>query len=161
MSGMVGIPRIEKIPFYMAYPMQNIYLEEMEYERDLEKMKRLYPKKVRKIQDVVEEECDKMEYEGSMMFDETPDFYQLKKICHHIYEKVSPQENCNNQSCSQAESQEIAMVGRRPPAGPPDFGPPRRPPQNRDSQLENLIEVLLFHEMHNRRCRHKRCRRFW
>ena len=31
-----------KVPFYMSYPMQNLYLTEMEYEKDMERMKELY-----------------------------------------------------------------------------------------------------------------------
>ena len=42
----------------------------MEYERDMERMKQMYPDKAKKVQRYVEDECDKMEYEGSMMFDE-------------------------------------------------------------------------------------------
>ena len=29
-----------KIPFYMTYPMQSMYLTEMEYEKDMERMNR-------------------------------------------------------------------------------------------------------------------------
>ena len=32
-----------KVPFYMSYPMQNLYLTEMEYEKDMDRMKELYP----------------------------------------------------------------------------------------------------------------------
>ncbi len=61
-----------KVPFYMSYPMQNLYLTEMEYEKDMDRMKELYPRDVSRIMDVIEDECDKMEYEGSLMFDEYP-----------------------------------------------------------------------------------------
>ena len=61
---------VKKMPFYMSYPMQNLYLTEMEYEKDMERMKELYPKEVKTILSYVEDECDKMEYEGSLMFDE-------------------------------------------------------------------------------------------
>ena len=30
-----------KVPFYMSYPMQNLYLTEMEYEKDMDRMKEL------------------------------------------------------------------------------------------------------------------------
>ena len=75
-----------KMPFYMAYPMQNVYLEELEYERDMQKLKDLYPKEVKSIQALVEEECDKMEYEGSLMFDEYPDKLMLRQIVNRIYD---------------------------------------------------------------------------
>ena len=64
---------VPKMPFYMSYPMQNLYLTEMEYEKDMDRMKELYPKEVGRIVECVEDECDRMEYEGSLMFDEYPD----------------------------------------------------------------------------------------
>ena len=44
-----------RIPFYMVYPMQNVYLTEMDYEKDRDRMKELYPKEARKIEKIVEE----------------------------------------------------------------------------------------------------------
>ena len=44
-----------KVPFYMSYPMQNLYLTEMEYEKDMDRMKELYPRDVSRIMDVIEE----------------------------------------------------------------------------------------------------------
>ena len=85
-----------QLPFYMSYP-QNMYMTELEYERDMERMKELYPEDVKQIQSLVEEECDKMEYEGSMMFDEYPDRVMLKAICDRIGQKAA----------SQSEEQEI------------------------------------------------------
>ena len=86
-----------KMPFYMAYPMQNVYLEELEYERDMQKLKDLYPKEVKSIQALVEEECDKMEYEGSLMFDEYPDKLMLRQIVNRIYDGAAG-EQMNMQS---------------------------------------------------------------
>ena len=76
-----------QVPFYMSYP-QNIYMTELEYDRDMERMKELYPEEAKQIQGLVEEECDKLEYEGSMMFDEYPDRVTLKIICDRIYQKA-------------------------------------------------------------------------
>ena len=38
-----------KIPFYMTYPMQSMYLTEMEYEKDMERMKQYYPAETKEI----------------------------------------------------------------------------------------------------------------
>ena len=76
---------VPKMPFYMSYPMQNLYLTEMEYEKDMERMKELYPKEVKTILSYVEDECDKMEYEGSLMFDEYPDRLMLEQVAERIY----------------------------------------------------------------------------
>lgn len=168
-----------KMPFYMTYPMQNIFLEEAEYERDMNRLKSMYPQEVRRVQGLVEEECDKMEHEGSMMFDEFPDRLMLRQICEQIYSRMMEDEDVNamqgmdfeEEQYEPVEAEELRMIdqrrsGGRPPGpgGPPPFRPPHRPPHNRrdrDQGLENLIEVLLFNEMHSRRCRHRRCRRWW
>ena len=72
----------------MMYPMQNLYLTEMEYEKDMERMKELYPREVKSILEMVEDECDKMEYEGSLMFDEYPDRFMLEQIIDRIMERA-------------------------------------------------------------------------
>lgn len=68
--------------------MQNLYLTEMEYEKDMDRMKELYPRDVSRIMDVIEDECDKMEYEGSLMFDEYPDRLMLEQVTERIYQTV-------------------------------------------------------------------------
>lgn len=152
-----------QMPFYMSYPIQNIYMTEMEYERDMERMKELYPEEAKRIQKLVEEECDKLEYEGSMMFDEYPDRVMLKVICDRIYLLASkPQE----QTEPELEAKQVEELDfrwnpgspGRPPYPPPP--PPGRPPSHNPG-LGNLIEVLLYNEMYKRRCRHNRCRRWW
>ena len=139
-----------KIPFYMAYPMQDVYLSEIEYERDRERLKEMYPKEAKRIQRVVEEECDKMEYDGSLMFDEYPDRVMVQKLCDDIYNKVYDN--------TTAEVEKEQYRDRRPGGG---FPPPPPPPPRRDRGGRDLIEILLFDEMFRRRCRHNRCRRFW
>ena len=77
-----------KTPFYMTYPMQNLYETEMEYERDMQRMKDLYPREVKKILSCVEDQCDELEYQGSMMYDEFPDRLMLEKIVDKIYKRL-------------------------------------------------------------------------
>lgn len=139
-----------KIPFYMAYPMQDVYLSEIEYEKDRERLKEMYPKEAKRIQRVVEEECDKMEYDGSLMFDEYPDRVMVQKLCDDIYNKVY------DNTTAEVETEQYR--DRRPGGGYP---PPPPPPPHRDRGGRDLIEILLFDEMFRRRCRHNRCRRFW
>ena len=176
-----------QLPFYMSYP-QNMYMTELEYERDMERMKELYPEDVKQIQRLVEEECDKMEYEGSMMFDEYPDRVMLKAICDRIGQKAASQSE--EQEILEQEPENVQAAGfgpgrpphpwppgpPPPPPGPPrpwPPGPPGPPPRpwppgpppppgpRPNPGLGNLIEVLLYNEMFKRRCRHNRCRRWW
>ena len=116
-----------KIPFYMTYPMQNIFLEEAEYERDMERLKNMYPQDVRNVQRMVEEECDKMEYEGSMMFDESPDRLMLRQICDRIYQRLMEEEEVNlmqgtdfeEEQYEPVEAEELRMIGQRGQGRPP------------------------------------------
>lgn len=117
-------------PFYMTYPVQNALLEEAEYERDSRKLQEMYPKDARRVQDAVEDICDRMEYEGSMMFDEYPDRYSMKALCRNIYRKLTDQEEIKGMACEK-------------------------------DNLYQLIEVMLIHEIFKRRCRYRRCRRWY
>ena len=125
-------------------------MSEIEYERDRERLKEMYPKEAKRIQRVVEEECDKMEYDGSLMFDEYPDRVMVQKLCDDIYNKVY------DNTTAEVETEQYR--DRRPGGG---FPPPPPPPPRRDRGGRDLIEILLFDEMFRRRCRHNRCRRFW
>ena len=129
----------------MSYPMQNLYLTEMEYEKDMDRMKELYPKEVGRIVECVEDECDRMEYEGSLMFDEYPDKVMFERIKNRIYDKVQekyPVEEEDDRDQAMVMQQEV----RR-----------RYPP--RKNWLGDMIEVLLYQEMYRRRCRRRSCRR--
>jgi hypothetical protein len=70
------------------YPVQNIYLTELEYEKDIDRMKELYPKSVRHVVELVEDACNKLAYEGSMMYDEYPDRLMLELAAQRIYRQM-------------------------------------------------------------------------
>jgi len=121
----------EKIPFYMAYPMRNSFLDEEAYERDCRRLQEMYPQDARKIQSLVERECDKMEHEGSMMFDEYPDRMLFRMLCRNIYRELQDDEETKS------------------------------PVIDRGDLFLQLIEVMLMQEMYRRRCRYRRCRRWY
>ncbi len=153
-----------KQPFYMTYPIQSLYMTELEYEKDMERMKELYPSEAKKILEYVEDECDRMEYEGSLMFDEFPDRLMLRRICDRIYSKViGNEESIPDESEGERLDPGLEMQQRR--RGDDgrwrDNGRRRDNNRGRDDGVQNLIEVLLYNEMHKRRCRYKRCRRWW
>ena len=121
-----------KVPFYMSYPMQNLYLTEMEYEKDMDRMKELYPRDVSRIMDVIEDECDKMEYEGSLMFDEYPDRLQLLLLCRRIYNRAKEDETKKDEAKEGEETGEW---------------------------LQNLIQVMTYQELCQRRRENRSMRR--
>ena len=67
-----------KLPFYMAYPVPLLYNDDRNARRDYDYMKSIYPDTAKRVLPYMEEECDRMEYDGSMMYDEYPDRLQLR-----------------------------------------------------------------------------------
>lgn len=129
-----------RIPFYMTYPIQNMYLTEMEYEKDMERMKELYPREVKKLQEMVERRCDEMEYDGSRMYDENPDRYMLEEEARRMYERFIRENRMN-------PNEDMSMQ--------------QRDSYREDNWLRSLIGILFHDEIYRRRCRNRRCRRWW
>ena len=71
-------------------PLQ--YDDEKMERRDFEYMKSMYPIAVKRILPYVEMECDRMEYTGSVIYDEYPDQLQIRMMCNRIYDKVKESE---------------------------------------------------------------------
>ena len=111
-----------QFPYPYMYPLQGLYMMGNDSERALEYLQQMYPAEAREMQHLVEEECDRLEYEGSMMYDEYPDRVSMLFLCDKLQNK-----------CEQPV----------------------------DQAKRSLLEVLLYNEMYRRRCRYRRCRRFW
>ena len=112
-----------KLPYYMVYPMPFVYDDGRVDERDIEYMKSLYPDVAKRILPYVEEECDRMEYQNSMMYDEYPDQLQLRMMCRRIYDRMAEEEG------------------------------------ETGDWLMELIQVMTYHELCQRRCEYRNCRR--
>ena len=63
-------------------------IDEEELEQDRAYLMQMYPGRARMIMVLIEEECDKLEYEGSPMFAMFPDKEELRRIADRIYRKV-------------------------------------------------------------------------
>lgn len=113
----------QKLPFYLAYQMPTSGGEEQLLRRDYEYMKSAYPLTARRLIPFIEEECDRMEYDGSMMYDEYPDKLTLRLMCRRIYEKAAKEEE---------------QAGK---------------------WLEDMIQVMTFQELCQRRMEHRHYRR--
>ncbi len=118
----------KRIPYYMAYPMPLLYDDERVDRRDFEYMKSMYPDTARKLMPHVEAECDRMEYECSMIYDEYPDQLQIHLMCGRIYDKVKSME------------ESIEGAGQK-------------------GWLRELIQIMLFYELYQRRYHHRRARK--
>lgn len=106
-------------PFYMVYQTPLILDDDRWNRRDYDYMKSIYPDTARRLIPFVEEECDRMEYDGSMMYDEYPDQLQLRLMCRRIYDRAKEEE------------------------------------ENPGKWLSDLIQVMAYQEMCQRRCEHR------
>lgn len=86
----------EKLPFYMMYPTPFLFDDERRDDWDHDYMKSMYPEMARRMLPYVEDECDRMEYEGSMIYDEYPDKLQLRLMCGRVYQAFQEQEHMEN-----------------------------------------------------------------
>ena len=168
-----------KLPYYMVYPMPLAYDDEKIERRDFEYMKSLYPDVAKKLLPYVEDECDRMEYDCSMMYDEYPDKLQLRMMGSRVYDKVKsdksflnlliPEEQNDRAAAQETEMSEQAVYAPgRPPQGNRPPKPGRPPFDNRPGGkgnpdwLRDLIDVILYQELYRRRCNNRRCgRRFY
>lgn len=78
-----------RLPYYMAYPMPFLYDDDRMERQDFDYIKSMYPELAKKILPFVEDECERMAYEGSMIYDEYPDQLQIRLMCNRVYDKVS------------------------------------------------------------------------
>lgn len=73
-----------KMPYYIAYPDVDYVDEDKMYRRDIEYMRSMYPKMAKLVLPFIEEECDRLEYEGSLIYDAYPDKLMLGLMCGRI-----------------------------------------------------------------------------
>jgi hypothetical protein len=74
---------------------------------DLEYLQQLYPRQVRKYQTRVAEILDKMDYEGSMIYDEYPDRYGMERLTESVWDIIKREEQSQNpQEMQNAETWE-------------------------------------------------------
>ena len=133
-----------EMPYYQMPGYPQALWQEIESDKDMQKLKEMYPDAAKEILPYIEEECDKMEYEGSVMFDEYPDRVMMGKIRNTIYDKVKDKYELPEDG----DKDEVLAMNRETRR--------RYPP--RKNWLGDMIDVLLFQEMHRRRCRHRNCR---
>lgn len=76
------------LPFYMTYPDYRGAENEARLLRDLEYLQQMYPSQAKKFQKKIAEMLDHIDYEGSMIYDEYPDKWQIYRLTQMIVEKI-------------------------------------------------------------------------
>lgn len=113
------------MPFYMTYPLPMYYQEEDSIIRDLEYLQQMYPAEAKRYQKVIAGILDKLDYEGSMIYDEYPDKWQLYKLSKDILDRIKRDEE-------KADSKEEI-------------------PPEKWEWMGDLVQILLFYEIYKRR----------
>lgn len=145
-----GMPE-EMVPPMQPYFMQPDYAQVLEEqkmaERDLRMLQSMYPEIAKMLLPYIEEECDKMEYEGSTMYDEYPDPTTVQRLEQRIFDQVKERIPETMEQPEQMPEDVLSMQYQ---------GNRRRQGRNWPN---DLIRILLLQEMHHRRCRRRGCRR--
>lgn len=122
------------MPFYMTYPLPMFQQKENTVLRDLEYLQQMYPKDAKRYQKIISGILDKLDYEGSMIYDEYPDRIQLYKLFTDILERIKKEEKEDKEEkdAPQVDSEEKwAWIG-------------------------DLIQVIMYYEIYKRRHNHER-----
>lgn len=112
------------LPFYMTYPLPMAYEDEDAMLRDLDYLQQMYPQDAKKYQKRIVAILDKMDYEGSMIYDDYPDQFMLYKLSRDITEMIRKDAVAENE-------EELS----------PEYW----------KQVGDLVQVLLFYEIYKRR----------
>lgn len=80
------------LPFYMAYPFPMLYQDEDTATRDLTYISQMYPIKAKQCQKRVAQLLDRLDYEGSMIYDEYPDKIQLLHLADMAFDIMQKEE---------------------------------------------------------------------
>ena len=113
------------LPFYMTYPLPLYYQEEDTATRDLEYLQQMYPAEAKKYQKIIAGIPDKLDYEGSMIYDEYPDRWQMYKLAQDILERIKRQEAKDN--------------------------PGAEIPKEKWEWASDMVQIILFYEVYKRR----------
>lgn len=113
------------LPFFMTYQGYPGAEQEKALLRDLEYLQSAYPNEVKRYQRRIAEILDKFDYEGSMIYDEYPDGYGLQRMAGSIIQVMKREE----QNLPEEE----------------------RTSDEKWNWLENMMLVLLCHEIYKRR----------
>lgn len=120
------------LPFYMAYPLPLYYQEEDTVTRDLEYLQQMYPSEAKRYQKVIADILNQIDYEGSVIYDEYPDKWQLYRLSKIVMDKLKRDGTIKGETPeSEAASSDHA--------------------ERNCEQVEEFVQVLLYYEIYKKR----------
>lgn len=112
------------LPFYMTYPLPLFYQEEDKVQRDLDYLQQMYPAEAKRYQRKIAAILDRIDYDGSMIYDEYPDRMSMYNLTQDVVNQLK------------REEAEAGMSDNTP---------------ERWERISDLIQILLFYEIYKRR----------
>ncbi len=113
------------LPYYMTYPGAYRPKNEETVIRDMEYLQQMYPGEVRRYQQRIAQLLDKVDYEGSMIYDEYPDRFTLERLAESALQVLRREEE--------------------------ESGTDNPTPPEKWMWLKDLIQVLICNEVYKRR----------
>ena len=80
------------LPFYMTASNDILMARDDTAMQDLEYFQKLYPMMIQKYRERVSSMLDKMDYEGSMIYDEYPDKIGIERLAKAMYDMLRQEE---------------------------------------------------------------------
>lgn len=111
------------LPFYLTYPMPLTYEEESTVTSDLDYLMQIYPSEAKKYQKRIASILDKLDYEGSVIYEDYPDQITLYRMADSISEIIFREEEIQGNQIS----------------------------DEKKKWVKELVVILLFNEIYKRR----------
>ncbi len=111
------------LPFYMTYPLPMYYDRQDDVKKDLEYLQQMYPAQAKRYQRLIARRLDRLDYRGSMIYDEYPDKWQLYRLNQDILKELKEEEAKTGQESSPEKWE----------------------------WTTDMVQVLLFYEIYKRR----------
>ena len=121
------MPKENILPFYMIYPLPLAGQEEEAMMRDLEYMQQLYPADAKKYQKKIAAVLDRIDYGGSLIYDEYPCRWQMYRLCQSV----------------------MAVLRREASGGKEEVS------VEKWVWIEEMVQFLLYYEVYKRRHTYK------
>ena len=92
---------------FHQYP--ELSMEEQQEARERQRMQSYYSRTASDLQRLVEAECDRMDYRGSMMYDEFPDRLMMEHTCRNIARQYGRENGGKDEKT--AEEELLDLIG--------------------------------------------------
>ena len=113
------------VPFYVAYPNYQMYSDEYRRMQDLEYLQSMYPLEVKEYQRKINQVLDRIDYSGSMIYDEFPDRISLYKLATDITDSIIRDK-------ATEDGRDVSEQTNR-------------------EHIGIIVQILLYYEIHKRR----------